>query len=313
VSTASETATRVMGAEKGLKEVLDRLCNLSVERAYDPFRDFEWPASVPEQGMWMSEDLLSVHGTPYMAELTEEQRWSLSRWELVNFFSYNVHGIKELMQTVLFCIHKSGHETTSEYFHHFLDEENKHMWFFAEFCKRYGGKIYVSQNLPIQTFAEDDIQSFIAFAKILIAEQIGDFYNARMMGDESLHPIVRKLNRVHHEDESRHIAMGLNVVRLMYQTIADKYPEETRRKIEAYLLGYMQFYLESFYNPSAYRDAGLQEPYEWRRKLIGAPERQKFHEKVLRRTTTFFENNGIIGQKMMPRDGAARQRTAHNG
>jgi hypothetical protein len=293
VSAALQGDTQIMGAEKGLKEVLRRLCDLSVERAYDPFRDFEWPASVPEDGLWMSEDLLSVHGTPYMAELTEAERWRLSRWELVNFFSFNVHGIKELMQTVLSCIHKAGHETTSEYFHHFLDEENKHMWFFAEFCRRYGGKIYVTQKVQFPSFSEDDIQNFIAFAKILISEQVSDFYNVRMMTDESLHPIVRKLNRVHHEDESRHIAMGLSVVRLMYEPLVERYPSDTLRQIANYLSRYIQFFFESFYNPSAYRDAGLQDPYEWRRKLIENPARKEFHGQVLRRTANFFHSSGI--------------------
>ena len=285
-------------AEGGLKILLRHLSDLSVERAYDPFCEFEWPVSLPPEGFWMTEELLSVYGTPHMSDLREEERWKLSRWELINFFSFNVHGIKELMQTVLTCIYKPGYEAVSEYFHHFLDEENKHMWFFAEFCRRYGGKIYFTQKIQFSTFTEDDIQTFIALAKILISEQISDFYNMRMMADESLHPIVRKLNRVHHEDESRHIAMGLNVVRLMHKTISIKYSQQTQQQIENYLTRYMQFFLESFYNPSAYRDAGLQDPYEWRRRLIDAPARKKFHRQVLKRTMRFFQVTGIIRREL---------------
>lgn len=293
-SIGSETTN--LGAGAGLKNLLRRLSDLSVARAYDPFRDFEWPASIPPEGLWMSEDLLSVHGTPHMSELSEEERWRLSRWELVNFFSFNVHGIKELMQTVLTCIYKPDYEMMAEYFHHFLDEENKHMWFFAEFCRRYGEKIYFTQKIQFSSFSEDDIQTFIAFAKILISEQISDFYNKRMMADENLHPIVRKLNRIHHEDESRHIAMGINLVRLMHETISKKYSGETWQQIESYLVRYAQFFMESFYNPSAYRDAGLQDPYEWRRRLIDAPARKKFHRQVLKRTMNFFQATGIVRQ-----------------
>src|SRR5258705_3054982 len=175
------------------------------------------------------------------------------------------------MQQVLSCIHNSCYETTSEYFHHFLDEENKHMWFFAEFCRRYAGKIYFTQNLQFPTFAEEDIQSLIAFAKILVSEQISDFYNVHMMTDERLPPLVRKINRVHHDDESRHIAMGRRVVASMYEEVAKKYPRETRRKIEDYIRRYTDFFLQSFYNPSVYRDAGFKEPYELRRALIEDP------------------------------------------
>jgi hypothetical protein len=285
-----------MSAEKSLKDLLRRLCDLSVERAYDPFRDFEWPASLPDEGLWMSADLLSVHGTRYMDDLTEEQLWRLSRWELVNFFSFNVHGIRDLMLRVLACIHNAGYEATSEYFHHFLDEENKHMWFFAEFCNRYGGKIYVDKKMQFPTFPEEDIQTLLAFAKILISEEISDFYNVRMMEDSSLPPMVQKLNRVHHQDEVRHIAMGRRVVRAMYEAIAQKYPEQTRRGIESYLRRYMQFFVEALYNPSAYRDAGFDDPYGWRNRLINDPAREDFHNQVLRKTLHYFESRDILAQ-----------------
>lgn len=278
--------------------MLQHLSELSVERAYDPYREFDWPASIPEDQPWLSADLMSFYGTPWFNELSEAQRLSLGRVELVNFFSFNVHGIRDLMLQVLTRIHLSGFEETSEYFHHFLDEENKHMWFFAQFCLRYGGKIYTTQKLQFPPFEETDIQTFISFAKILIAEQVSDFYNVRMMGDKSLPEIVRKVNRVHHEDESRHIAMGVHLVRKLYEDLAAKYPEETRLQIESYLRRYMGFFVESFYNPAAYRDAGLEDPYEWRRKLIAAPSRREFHSRVLGKTTKFLRSHDVLFEEV---------------
>lgn len=280
-----------------LKNAMQRLCQLSVQHAYDPFRDFCWPAKLPPEGPWMSRDLLSPFGTRWMDDLSEAELCRLSRWELINFFSFNVHGIRELMLHVLTCIHKSGNEDVSEYFHHFLDEENKHMWFFAEFCNRYGGKIYFTQKVHFPTFAEEDIQGFIAFAKILISEQISDFYNIRMMADASLPEIVRQINRVHHEDESRHIAMGLRIVGQLRADLHEKYPAETCRRIDDYLSRYMQFFIESFYNPAAYRDAGFGDPYGWRRRLIDTPERKAFHARVLARTIHFFTRTGSAARE----------------
>lgn len=280
-----------------LADALRRLSDLSVEHAYDPFRDFDWPESIPEEGLWMSRDLLSVHGTQYEETLSDEALGRLSRCELVNFFSFNVHGIRDLMLHVLSCIHKSGYEVTSEYFHHFLDEENKHMYFFAEFCKRYGGKIYVTQKVQFPAFEDEDIQSFIAFAKILISEQISDFYNVRMMYDESLHPMIRKINRVHHEDECRHLGMGLRVVSQLHTELAARHSRATLAGVYGYLARYMQFFVQSFYNPGAYRDAGLDEPYEWRRRLMAEPGRREFHRRALHKTIAFFRNQGIdIGE-----------------
>jgi len=285
-------------AEKELSTVLRHLCDLSVERAYDPYREFDWPASIPVDQPWLSDDLMSFHGTPWFGELSDEQRLRLGRIELVNFFSFNVHGIRDLMLQVLSRIHLSGFEETSEYFHHFLDEENKHMWFFAQFCLRYGGKIYTTQKIQFPPFEESDIQTFIAFAKILISEQVSDFYNVRMMGDESLPEIVRKVNRVHHEDESRHIAMGVHLVRQLYDDLTAKYPENMLRQVEGYLLRYMHFFVESFYNPAAYRDAGLEDPYEWRRRLIDAPGRRDFHNRVLSKTVRFLRSRDLVCEEV---------------
>jgi len=281
-------------SEKELKEVLRHLSDLSVERAYDPYREFDWPASIPVNQPWLSDDLISFYGTPWLDELSEEQYLRLGRMELVNFFSFNVHGIRDLMMQVLTRIHLDGFEETSEYFHHFLDEENKHMWFFAQFCLRYGGKIYTTQKIQFPPFEESDIQTFISFAKILISEQVSDFYNVRMMVDERLPEIVRKVNRVHHEDESRHIAMGVHLVRKLYEDLTMKYPEEKRQQVENYLRRYMRFFVESFYNPAAYRDAGLESPHEWRRKLIDEPGRRKFHNRVLSKTVRFLRSREVV-------------------
>lgn len=289
--------TKPATAERSLPDLLRALCRLSVENAYDPFKDFDWPDTLPEDRLWMSEDLLSVHGTALAEILTPQQRVALSKWELVNFFSFNVHGIRDLMLRVLACIHNPGYQETSEYFHHFLDEENKHMWFFAEFCNRYGGKIYVNKHVQFPSFAEEDLQSFLAFAKILISEQISDFYNVQMMGDQSLPPMIQKLNRVHHEDESRHIAMGRRVVQAMYEEIAGKYPASTLRQVESYLRRYMQFFVQSFYNPSAYQDAGLPDPHEWRRRLIDDPAREVFHRKVLKSTLHYFHGRDLLREE----------------
>jgi hypothetical protein len=279
-----------MAVETDLKKALRRLSDLSVEHAYDPHKEFDWPDSLNPDGFWMSPDLLSCYGTPQMDELSQEELRALSRWELINFFSFNVHGIRDLMLHVLSCIHVTGYEDASEYFHHFLDEENKHMWFFAEFCKRYGGKIYFTQKVQFPAFAEEDIQSFIAFSKILISEQVGDFYNVRMMADETLPPVVRQINRVHHEDESRHIAMGLRVVRDLYKAVAARHSEETRRRVLDYVERYMQFFIQTFYSPSAYRDAGLPDPYGQRARLLAHPARSEFHAQVLRKTSQFFRH-----------------------
>src|SRR5439155_16372831 len=115
----------------------------SIEDYYNPYKTFEWPDSLPENMWWMSPELTTTAGTELDDELDLEQRRRLSRVESINFYSLNVHGIRELLIEVTRRIHTTEFATPSEFFHHFIGEENEHMWFFAEFCLRYGGKIYV--------------------------------------------------------------------------------------------------------------------------------------------------------------------------
>src|SRR5258707_12819903 len=96
----------------------------------------------------MSPELTTTHGAELAETLTREQLFALSKQESINFYSLNVHGIRELLIEVVGRIHTPGFETPSEFFHHFIGEENEHMWFFAEFCLRYGGKLFRQPPAP---------------------------------------------------------------------------------------------------------------------------------------------------------------------
>ena len=71
----------------------------------------------------------------------------LSKWEAVNFFSLNVHGIKGVLGFVSRCIYEPRYADVSEYLHVFMGEENFHMWYFAKACLDYAGKIYPAIQL----------------------------------------------------------------------------------------------------------------------------------------------------------------------
>ncbi len=126
---------------RDIAATLKRISEMSVDTYYNPYTMFEWPESLPEEQMWMSPDLLTVAGTPWADELSSEQLMRLSKWESIHFYSLNVHGIRELLLEVVKRVQNPGYEEESEFFHHFIGEENEHMWFFATFCSKYGRKI----------------------------------------------------------------------------------------------------------------------------------------------------------------------------
>ena len=193
-----------------LQDVAAKLSVISRKNSYDPYELFEWPDSLPTTGYWMAPELMTCYGTPVWSELTEQQRLSLSHWESVNFFSLNVHLIRELIGEVADRIYETRFPGLSDFFHDFISEENKHMWFFATFCLRYGGKVYPSGKMfsPANT-TENVLQDVMVFGRILIAEELCDAFNMRMAEDTRLPALVQQINLVHHRDEARHIAFGL--------------------------------------------------------------------------------------------------------
>ena len=138
----------------------------------------------PVTDYWMAPELMTCYGTPVWDEFTEEQRLTLSRWEAVNFFSLNVHLIRDLIGGVADRIYATRFPGLSDFFHDFISEENKHMWFFATFCLKYGGKVYPSgKTFPAGSADEEVLRDLMVFGRIMIAEELCDAYNIKMAED----------------------------------------------------------------------------------------------------------------------------------
>ncbi|MFJ4972915.1 diiron oxygenase [Streptomyces sp. NPDC088755] len=275
--------------------ILDRLATKSIDDYYNPYRLFEWPDRLPEDMWWMSPELTTTYGTEWADRLTPEQLRTLSKHESINFYSLNVHGIRELLIEVVNRIHTTGFETPSEFFHHFIGEENEHMWFFAEFCLRYGKKIYRQPAGGAETAAPSDkVQSLLVFARILIFEELVDHFNSAMAEDGRLHETIRGINRIHHQDESRHIAFGRELVGLLHQDLKQTATDQELDEVSTYLRRYMRHSFESLYHPQVYRDAGIERPHELRRALLASSARAEAELRTFRKTTKYLEKTGLI-------------------
>ncbi|MEU0378898.1 MULTISPECIES: diiron oxygenase [Streptomyces] len=287
--------SEVIDRNDRFRGILDRLATKSIDDYYNPYRLFEWPEQLPEDMWWMSPELTTTYGTEWAEKLTPEQLHTLSKHESINFYSLNVHGIRELLVEVVNRIHTAGFETPSEFFHHFIGEENEHMWFFAEFCLRYGKKIYRQPAGGAETTAPSDkVQSLLVFARILIFEELVDHFNSAMAEDERLHETIRGINRIHHQDESRHIAFGRELVNLLHQDLKRTATEQELDEVSTYLRRYMRHSFESLYHPQVYRDAGIERPHELRRALLESPARAEAEHRTFRKTAKFLEKTGLI-------------------
>jgi hypothetical protein len=274
---------------------LDRLEQLAESGYYNPYTMFDWPDAIDPGLPWMSESLTTLAGTPMWDELTREQQIALTRFEAINFFSLNIHGIRELMSEVVMRIHERTYADVSEFLHHFIGEENEHMWFFAQFCLRYGGKLYPAQpslHADSVEHLSPVARELIIFARILIFEEIVDYYNAHMATDASLPAIAREINRVHHQDESRHVAFGRMIFTNLLGQVVKRDPAEVPAVAE-YIESYLQYSIGTLYNPAAYRDAGIPDALALRRRALEHPARHEAHDLVLKRTRKFLSKAGV--------------------
>ncbi len=274
---------------------IDTLIRLSREQHTNTFSNIEWPEHIPDDEWWLPPELLTVYGTAYADALSESQLKRLSKWECINAFSLNVEGERELVSALAAQLYVPEVPELETYIHHFIDEENKHMWFFGEFCRRYGGKIYSSKKVGIaeERFSKD-MEYFLLFARILIFEEIGGYYNVAAGGDERISPFVRLIHRIHHADESRHITFGRSLLARIKDIAFSGSSASEREAALRHLQRYVQISIEALYQPAMYRDTGLQGGVAMRRALLDHPFRREHHiTALLKRPLKFMDDIGV--------------------
>jgi len=104
-------------------------------------------------------------------------------------------------------------------------------------------------------------EDFLFFGKVLIFEEIVDVYNKRMAKDARLAPVIRQINFLHHRDESRHLAFGRLLVKGLFERYSQEWSAETRERIADYLTNYLAATWKEYYNPAAYKDAGIKDAF----------------------------------------------------
>ncbi len=276
------------------KGTVQRLCEASRKQFANPYDTIEWPDKVDPDAWYMSPELISLYGGEAFAALSEPARKRLSFFETVNFFSLNIHGEKPLVEGLARRLYTSDIPEVSQYLHHFLDEENKHMVYFGGFCQRYANKVYADKKLVFPREYAAGEEELLFFAKVMIFEEIVDVYNLRMAEDERLAPIARRINLLHHRDEARHLVFGREVVARLSGRYLPEWSEATRQGVREYLAQYLTATWKEYYNPDAYQDAGLPNVYALQRSAWDAPQAQAHRLAVSQPCLNFLRKHHLL-------------------
>jgi hypothetical protein len=281
-------------------DIAVRLTKASRKKLWDVYNTFEWPEKLQEgEGVWyMPPELISIYGTPAYEALTDEQQRKLSLYELGNFFSLVLQGERPLVQGLVHRMYAKGNTTAiNEYLHHFVDEENKHMVMFGEFCNRYIGKVYPEKKISLErTYAKGE-EEVAFFCKVMVVEELGDYYNLVIGADERCDPLVREVNKVHHIDEARHLAFGRLYTAEVFAKHSPNWSPEVLAGFRQWLVDYLKSSWGDYYNPTMYRDAGLADSYELRQLAMSHPAGAEFRKTASAKLVKYFISNGLLTEE----------------
>lgn len=249
--------------ERQASELIDLLCAASRRCYRNPYTAIEWPAELAAEGhVYFSPELCSLDGQGAWAALPEEQRRRAGLCEVGGYFSLTLHGEQRIMAGVLRLLYRDSISAYNDYLHHLIDEENKHMMYLAEFSRRFVGKIYPDRHPPQEPRAgyapgEEELR---IFAASWIFEQLGDYFGLGLLRDVRVAPLIREVCRLHHQEETRHLLFGREVMTDLVARFRPGWSEATLDGLRRYLDQCIATAWAAYFNPDVYRDAGLAEP-----------------------------------------------------
>jgi len=279
-------------------ELAVRLTKASRKKLWDVYNTFNWPDALQKDAWYMPPELISLYGTPVYDALNEEQRKSLSLYELGNFFSLVLQGERPLVQGLVHRLYAKGNTVpVNEYLHHFVDEENKHMVMFGEFCNRYVGKVYPEKKITLSREYAKGEEEVAFYCKVMVVEELGDYYNLAIEKDERVDALVREINKVHHVDEARHLAFGRVQLAELFERYSPDWSADTLAGFRQWLADYLRASWGDYYNPTMYRDAGLADAYELRQLAMSHPAGVEFRKLASAKIVAYFIKTGLLAEE----------------
>jgi len=291
------TFPQTQTTQPDMQMTVDKLCSASVRNYVNPWEMIQWEKEIDKCDWFTSPELISIYGTEVYESLTEDQRKLLSFYEAVNFFSLNINGEKPLVEGMVQRMYRKSNAEITPYLHHFVDEENKHMLYFGNFCHRYAGKVYTDKKMTFGREYEQGEEDFLFFAKVMIFEELVDVYNLKMSLDKRIHPIARKINDLHHKDEARHLVFGRKLVVQMYQQYAGKWSVSTREALKGYLADYIKATWKEYYNPQVYRDAGIADYFDVYELAMSTRSQREHRKRVSANCVKFLMDHNMIDKE----------------
>jgi len=191
-----------------VRRTATRLLGSSSRNSYDPDLDIDWDAPVDLDMKFMPLERTSLFGTKLWDRMTEEQRYDLSRQELASVASTGLWFEIILIQMLArWAYHQDPQDPRTQYALAEIGDETRHVLMFAKAIARIGTPTYRPPNFVHQLarLYKATARGPALFAPVLVAEEITDRLQRETVNDESVHPLVRMVSRIHIVEEARHV------------------------------------------------------------------------------------------------------------
>ena len=277
-------------------ELAARLNAKSREGFYDVYESFDWPEELAADYLAVPLEYTTLYGTEVWSDLNDEQKRKLTITDTANLYANTLNGERLLVSGLSSQLYgKAAPAEITDYLHHFLDEENKHMIMFGVFCRKYIGRVYPEKKFSFEERKYAPGEELLRFyAQAMVVEAYGDFYNVRAMNDDQCDPLVRDISRVHHVDEARHLAFDRAYITELAAQHLPGWDDDTLKDFRTWLAEYMRVNWLTFYNPAAYKDAGIEAPYEAAKIAMASEYQTDLREKISAGVVKFFMKCGLL-------------------
>lgn len=261
---------------------IELLLKMSVEKKLNPIKDLPWKNAPSTDQFWMTENLISIYGTPEYNALSIENKKRLSQLEFCLVCSVSSSGEKEVIANMATRMLKANYKDYRKYFYHFIEEENNHIYMFAEFCEQYGEFFPILYSYAKgEMWEKSETGDLLTFCHVLIFEELGQGLNEIMAEDESLPVLVRAINRYHVEDEGRHISFGRTLVKAFSEEYKEKISKNEWKRLQEHVKSYLATRHLDYHSVRIYKNVGITNALELRNRMVENKNEQHFAKSKL--------------------------------
>jgi hypothetical protein len=273
-----------------------RLLRSSAKNSYDPVFDIDWDAPVSGPGLddcaFVPFERVSLYGTPLWDELSHAQRVELSKQELASVASTGLWFEIILIQMLArYAYHQDPQAAHTQYALTEMGDETRHVIMFARALARMGTPTYRPNRFVhnVARLYKATARGTTLFAPVLVAEEVTDRLQRATMNDESIHPLVRMVNRIHVIEEARHVRFAREEVARLMPTMGP-----VHRLVNNTLAAIVSaFVVSALINPAVYAQVGL-DPKEAARIARRNPHRRETRRWMAEKIMTFLAEQGMV-------------------